>query len=210
MSTTIEAIRKQAEVWEAFKGFPDEAVVRADLAAIYLGISKKTLARLRQEGGGPPFIQNIEEGSTARNQIVNYPMGKLRGYRASKEVTSTMNAAQMRGLAFSTMEDLLEEQPYWQHTVFGKSRAGLGSKITKAYPRIIGHIQTVSDEEFASLLHDENAEVVWLSLPDAMKEDWVNPKARAPFHQAYIELLQGWIDQSNAGQEAAVLLDSLN
>lgn len=208
--STIEIIRKQVEIWEAFKDLPDEAVVRADLAAVFLGISKKTLARLRQEGGGPPYIQNIEEGSTARNQIVNYVMGKLRAYRASKEVTSSMNAAQMRGLTFATLEDLIEEQPYWQQSMFGEKRVGMGTKITKAYPRIVGHVQTVSDEEFASLLHDENAEVVWLSLPDALKEVWVSPQARTPFHEAYIELLRGWIEQSNAGQEAAVLLDSLN
>lgn len=49
--STIETIRKQVEIWEAFKGLPDEAVVRADLAAIFLGVSKKTLARLRHGRG---------------------------------------------------------------------------------------------------------------------------------------------------------------
>lgn len=202
---TIETIRKQVEIWEAFKGFPDEAVVRADLAAIYLEVSKKTLARLRQNGGGPPYIQNPEEESEARNQIVTYEMGDLRAYRASKKVKSSMNAAKMRGLAFATLEDLLEEQPFVMRTDFSKGRVGMSLDRNKSISTIMGHILTISDEDFSSLLSDKSMEVVWLPLPEALNENWASPKAREPFHNAYTKLLQGWIDQSVSGQEAAEL-----
>jgi len=203
--STIETIRKSSEIWEALQAMPDEAIVRADRAAIYLGVSKKTLARLRQNGDGPPYIQVVAEGSDARNQIVNYPMGELRAYRKSKLVTSTIHAAELRGMTFSTINDLLEEQPYWQTIIYRDSRVGMG-RAAKSYPYIIGHLLTVSDNDFLSLFHDENAEVVWMSLQDVLNERWIDAESRAPFHRAYTELLQGWIEQSNAKQEAAELM----
>lgn len=176
--TTIETIRQQVEIWEAFKNMPDEAVIRADLAAVYLGISKKTLARLRQNGGGPPYIQSNDDESTARNQIVNYVMSKLREYRNSKEVTSSMNAAQTRGLAFATTADLLEERPYVQ------SESGT----------IFGHLQTVSDEAFVALLcSDNSAKIEWLSLPEVLTKNWTSDEARKPFFDAYA-VAAGWKD----------------
>ena len=203
--TTIDTIREQVAIWEAFKDLSDEAVVRSDFAAIFLGISKKTLARLRQNGDGPPYVQVAGEGSDARNQIVNYVMGKLRAYRASKEVSSSMNAAEVRGLTFSTLEDLLEEQPFVMKTTYSNRKVGMGSEITKSKSEILGHIFTVKNEDLISLLQDENMEVVWLSLPDALKEDWANGEVRKPFNNAYSELLQGWIAESIRGQEAADL-----
>lgn len=202
----IQQVRDLAEALAIISAMPEDASIGAGLAAVFLGVNEKKLEKIRADtGSGLPYIQYPNSATKARNQDVYYVLGDLRQWRERKKVDSTLEAARIRGLTFSTMEDLLEEQPYWQQTVFGESRAVLGGEITKSYPRIIGHIQTVSDEEFASLLHDENAEVIWLSLPDALKEDWASPKARAPFHEAYIELLQGWIDQSNAGQEAAEL-----
>lgn len=203
--STIDTIREQIAIWEAFKGLSDEAVVRSDLAAIFLGISKKTLARLRQNGDGPPYVQVAEEGSDARNQIVNYVMGKLRAYRASKEVKSSMDAAEIRGKTFSTIADLLEEQPFVMKTIYSTGKVGMGDPISKSHSEILGHIFTITDEDLSSLLHDETMEVVWLSLPDALNENWSNGEARNPFHKAYTELLQGWIAESVRGQEAAEL-----
>ena len=115
----------------------------------------------------------------------------------------------MRGLAFSTLDDMLEEQPYWRRTVFGGKSVGMGREITSSYPLVIGHIQTVTDDEFSALLRDENAEVVWRSLPEVLNERWIDAESRAPFHRAYTELLHGWIEQSNAKQEAAELMSGV-
>ncbi len=204
--TTIETIRKQVEIWEAFKGLPDDSVVRADLAAIFLGISKKTLAKLRQEGDGPPYIQISAEGSTARNQLVNYVLGKLRVYRASKEVDSSIHAAKVRGLTFSSLNDLLEEQPFWQRTTVSMVKGGMGrGMVEKERTTIVGHVQTVSDSDFESLLHEPKAEVIWLSLADAMDRELSLSEARQPFHRAYIKVLEGMIEGSNRQQEVADL-----
>ena len=55
-----------------------DATRSAGLAAIFLGISEKTLARHRQNGDGPVYIQYPSSGSTSRNQKVNYKMRDLR------------------------------------------------------------------------------------------------------------------------------------
>lgn len=206
----MESLRELQDVWKQFEGLSDEAVVRADLAATFLGISKKTLARLRQEETGPPYIQVVADGSSARNQIVNYPMGELRVYRKSLLVTSPMKAAQMRGLAFETVGDLLEEQPFWQVTTTSMAKGGIGrGNVRKERCMIVGHVQTVSDKEFDSFLHDSNAEVIWLSIHDAMNRPWANAEARKLIHQAYIGLLQDLIEASNSQQLAAEIHSQL-
>ena len=93
---------------------PDDAVVDAGLAALYLGSSEKSLARYRQHGEGPPYIQYPEAKSKARNQKVNYEMGDLRKWRAKNKITSTMDAAVRRGMAFTRVNDLLATQPKYK------------------------------------------------------------------------------------------------
>ncbi|END26288.1 hypothetical protein ECP030529313_5102, partial [Escherichia coli p0305293.13] len=44
---------------------PDDTTLGVDLAALYLGISVKTLARYRQNGDGPNYIQYQSEDSKA-------------------------------------------------------------------------------------------------------------------------------------------------
>lgn len=96
--STIETLRELSEVWSLFGDMPDDATLGVDLAALYLGISVKTLARYRQNGDGPLYIQYQAEGSRVRNQRVNYLLGDLRVWRDNHKVRSTMHAAQVRGL----------------------------------------------------------------------------------------------------------------
>lgn len=204
---TIEAIRQQVEIWKAFEGLSGEATIPPELAAAYLGISKKSLARLRQNGEGPPYIQvRAESETTARNQKVNYILEDLSIYRTSQKVGSTMEAAQLRGMTFATLSDLLEEQPFWIQTIHAESKGGMGREtVSKSREVIVGHVLTVSDPEFAKLLRDPDAEVKWMSLDDAMSLSWADEEARAPFHAAYVEVLQQSINRSNQQQEAATL-----
>ena len=77
----------------------DDAVISGPLAAVYLGTTYETLTRLRQNGGGPPYIQYPEPGSKARNQKVLYRKGSLKVWRSAHEVESTLEAASIRGMA---------------------------------------------------------------------------------------------------------------
>ncbi len=76
--SVIETLRELSEVWSLFSDMPDDTTLNVDLAALYLGISVKSLARYRQNGGGPHYIQYRAEDSKARNQRVNYLLRDLR------------------------------------------------------------------------------------------------------------------------------------
>ena len=87
------------EIMNRVCGLDDDAIISAPLAALYLGVSEKTLARLRQQGDGPPYIQYPEGGSRARNQKIFYRKGALKAWRDTHEVRSTLQAASIRGMA---------------------------------------------------------------------------------------------------------------
>lgn len=70
--SVVETLREFSEVWKLFSEIPDDATLNVELASLYLGISVKSLARYRQNGGGPAYIQYQVENSKARNQRVNY------------------------------------------------------------------------------------------------------------------------------------------
>ena len=55
--SVVATLRELSEVWKLFGDMPDDTTLNAELASIYLGVSPKTLARYRQNGGGPEYIQ---------------------------------------------------------------------------------------------------------------------------------------------------------
>lgn len=164
--STIETLRAMSEVWSLFSDIPDDATIGVDLAALYLGVSVKTLARYRQNGDGPPYVQYQSSDSKARNQRVNYLLGDLRAWRDNHRVSSTMHAAQVRGLAFTTLSDFTYPQPFWS----SNNRA------------IIGHALKVKDEAFRNYLKDSNYELIWISIEHALLEKWVWADERKYWH----------------------------
>ena len=171
------------EIVSAISNIPDEVSVSAEVAALFLGISLKSLARLRQSNDGPPYTQYPQAGSKARNQRVNYIMRSLREWRNKHIVTSTMNAAVRRGMAFSRVNDLVIPQPFWS------SRG-----------EIINHAFCLTIEEFATYLNDPDASLLWIKWSTALSQNWKINAIREPFHSAYLRLLSDLIkaaDQSN-------------
>ena len=84
--SVVETLREFSEVWKLFSEIPDDATLNVELASLYLGISVKSLARYRQNGGGPAYIQYQVENSKARNQRVNYLLKDLRAWRDNHKV----------------------------------------------------------------------------------------------------------------------------
>ncbi|ECL1668562.1 hypothetical protein FPN01_23235, partial [Salmonella enterica] len=85
----VETLRDHSEAWELFKGLPDDATLNVELSALYLCVSVKTLARYRQNGDGPAYIQYQAGNSKARNQRVNYLFSDLKAWRNSHKVVSS-------------------------------------------------------------------------------------------------------------------------
>jgi len=183
--SAIETLREMSEVWNLFGDMPDDATVGVELAALYLGVSVKTLARYRQNGDGPPYVQYQSSDSKARNQRINYLLGDLRAWRNGHRVKSTMQAAQVRGLTFTMLSDLTCPQPFWK----------AGSK------GLIDHALRVTDEAFKIYLKNHNFELIWISVEQALLEDWINSEERNNWHSAYIEILNEMIMSSVALQQ---------
>ncbi|HBK4689133.1 TPA: hypothetical protein LLS49_002200 [Serratia marcescens] len=197
--SVVETLRELSEVWKLFGDMPDDTTLSVDLAALYLGISVKSLARYRQNGGGPHYIQYQAEDSKARNQRINYLLKDLRSWRDSHRVSSTMHAAQVRGLAFTSLSDFCEPQPFWCIT----NGSGSASKI-------ISHALIIPDDEFKYNLLDPTAEVIWISIEEALFIAWVNKDERSIWHKVFTSVLKNIALASDAEQEKYILNDNLN
>lgn len=189
----IETLRELSEVWRLFGDMPDDTTLSVDLAALYLGISVKTLARYRQNGGGPEYIQYQSDESKARNQRVNYLLKDLRLWRDNHKIKNTMHAAQVRGLAFNSLLDFCEPQPFWN------------IKILPNNWRIVSHALTIYEEDFKNLLLEPNADIVWLSIEEALFQVWQTADERQKWNDIFKEFLNEIISASNAAQEKHLL-----
>lgn len=188
--SAIDTLREYAEVWRLFGSMPDDATLSAEVSALHLGVSVKTLARYRQTGNGPAYIQYQAEDSKARNQRVNYLLGDLRTWRDRHKVSSTMEAAQVRGLAFTSLVDFIEPEPFW--TIDNK---------------IYSHVLTVSDEIFKELLNTSRAEVIWISVEKVLSEDWHTARERQRWNDLFVGVMTGLVDACVAEQERHVLYE---
>ena len=188
----IETLRELSEVWKLFGDMPDDTTLNVELTALYLGISVKTLARYRQNGDGPPYIQYPTGNSKARNQRVNYLLGDLRIWRNGNKVVSTMKAAQVRGLAFNSLIDFTIPQPFWQIN---------NSAELQNRNKILSHALRTPDERFKLYLNEERVHIVWVSIEEALSWDWTDLNERQVFNDSFVELLNNLIQLSNSAQE---------
>ncbi|RRO01055.1 hypothetical protein [Pectobacterium aquaticum] len=198
--STVETLRSLSEVWELFGGMPDDSILSADLAALYLGVSVKTLARYRQSGSGPQYIQYQSEDSKARNQRINYLLKDLRSWRDNHKVSNTMHAAQVRGLAFKSLLDFCQPQPFWQVSEKINSTATAQSKI-------LSHALTIPDDDFKKNLLEPNADVVWISIENALFQKWENKEERIIWHEIFTSTLDNITRASESEQERYTLND---
>ncbi|MDL4577521.1 hypothetical protein [Citrobacter freundii] len=192
----VATLRDLSEVWKLFGDMPDDTTLNVDLAALYLGISVKTLARYRQNGGGPEYIQYQSEDSKARNQRVNYLLKDLKVWRDAHKVKNSMEAAQVRGLAFNSLIDFTIEQPFWHID------NELDSDNRK---KILSHALKTPEERFKLYLKEEQVKISWISIEEAMSWEWAYFNERQVFHNLFVEFLNDLIQYSNSAQETLEL-----
>lgn len=194
--SVVATLRDLSEVWQLFGNMPDDTALNVELTALYLGISVKTLARYRQNGDGPPYIQYQAGNSKARNQRVNYLLGDLRIWRDGYKVVSTMQAAQVRGLAFNSLIDFTIPQPFWRID---------NSAELQNRNKILSHALRTPEERFKIYLAEKHINIVWISVEEALLLDWTDLTERQVFHDSFINLLNDSIQLSTAAQESLVL-----
>ncbi|MCH9328964.1 hypothetical protein MMP96_10260 [Enterobacter hormaechei] len=192
----VATLRELSEVWKLFGDMPDDTTLNAELAAIYLGVSPKTLARYRQNGGGPEYIQYQEENSKARNQRINYLLKDLKIWRDAHKVKNSMEAAQVRGLAFNSLIDFTIPQPFWH----------IDNELDSDNKnKILSHALRTPEERFKIYLEEKHIKIVWISVEEALLLDWTDLTERQVFHDSFVNLLNDSIQLSTAAQENLVL-----
>ncbi|HAU3195292.1 TPA: hypothetical protein JDE59_001980 [Salmonella enterica subsp. diarizonae] len=192
----IATLRELSEVWKLFGDMPDDTVLNVELTALYLGISVKTLARYRQNGGGPEYIQYQEGNSKARNQRVNYLLGDLRVWRNSHKVKNSMEAAQVRGLAFNSLIDFTIPQPFWH----------IDSSVElQNRNKILSHALRTPEERFKIYLAEKHTNIIWISIEEALLLEWTDLNERQVFNDSFVNFLSDLIQHSTSAQENLVL-----
>lgn len=176
------------------------AVVSRDAAARFLGMSTKTLYRIIQKGEGPPFVKR-SVGSRSQNERVYFPYPQLNAWKEAQTQYSSPDQRQklreeaerarlraelanleaqaaalrralresgdLRIMAFEGLTSLTEPHPW----VMGPSR-------------VLGHALIVSDQDL------EEGDLIWLSLEEALAEDWADLAAHGQFTEIYVGVLQ--------------------
>ncbi|MFS8291556.1 hypothetical protein [Enterobacter hormaechei] len=198
--SVIATLRELSEVWKLFGDMPDDTALNVELTALYLGISVKSLARYRQNGEGPPYIQYQAGNSKARNQRVNYLLGDLRIWRDGYKVVSTMQAAQVRGLAFNSLIDFTIPQPFWHID---------NSAELQNRNKILSHALRTPEERFKLYLKEDRLKISWISIEESLSWEWADLNERQVFNNTFVEFLSSLIQLSNSMQENLILKNIL-
>ncbi|SFN18185.1 hypothetical protein SAMN05428971_0394 [Candidatus Pantoea varia] len=80
--SAIETLSEMSEVWRLFNDMPDDATIGIDLAALYLGVNVRNIARYRQKGDDPHYFSTtLLEAKPATNEsiifLVTFVPGKM-------------------------------------------------------------------------------------------------------------------------------------
>jgi hypothetical protein len=195
LSPTIKEQLRQARVRADMAQMPDATPIDSELAAVYLCTSSATLKRMRSEGTGPKYQQpQTIAGTTARNQKIVYLMGELKRWLEGQSTASTMNAAELRGTMFATLQSLGVPEPFW----VGKH---------KGMEAILGHV--LATPLTPELIAGEAAHIEWIEWPGALRMGWSNGAQRKVFEVPYTALLTGALEAASAGREATELMEVL-
>jgi hypothetical protein len=189
-------------------------------AARYLDMSLTTLGELMKAGKGPPHIKN-DAASAAMNQHIHFPWPELVTWDQARTVYSSpeqreqlqeesKRVALRRELAdleaqAATLRRALRESGDRRIMAFDGVAA-----LTEPHPwifdgdRLLGHALIVSDDDL------EDGDWVYLSLEDALLEDWVDLERHEHFTAAFVGALNAAIGQAQSYHKRLRLLAEAN
>jgi hypothetical protein len=193
----IQQMILEARVRDELSRLSDDTAVPPELAALFLGVSESTLRRMR-DGTGPKYVQpkSTSKGSEGlgRNQAIMYRIGELKAWQKNNQFSSTIEAAQARGLCFASLLDLATEQPFL-------------TRVDKSQ-RVIGHGLAVPLTKTRRLLQGAKARILWMAWEEALALTWESSAARGPFERAFSSALSRAEGSSFAGREATEVVEA--
>lgn len=188
---TVGPTLAQLEAWERIDALPDGYPLKTAEAAVFITFSVATLERLRTKGSGPDYFQGgiRRDGSQpapeGTNQHVRYFKPDLLAWRKRGMVSSTMQAAKLKGQVFATIFDLAETHPFY---------------IDPADGGVAGMVEHTPIETVIARLGEW--EIVWMAATEAASQRWSNLAA----HQEMADKIQSAL--SNVQNSIAASLEA--
>jgi hypothetical protein len=160
---TVGPTLAQLEAWERIKALPEDYPLKTAEAAVFITFSVATLERLRTKGTGPDYFQGgiRRDGSQpapeGTNQHVRYFKPDILAWRQRGMVSSTMQAAKLKGHVFATIFDLAETHAFY---------------IDPADGGVAGMVEHTPIETVIARLGEW--EIVWMPATEAASQRWSN------------------------------------
>lgn len=159
---------------------PDDELNSVE-AAIYTGVSTRTLKRAIDAGKGPERGKTPNTtGSNAVNQHTRYRKADLDAWRANNRSFDTFTGA------FNAFDDLVVDEPW-----------------IMAGNRVVGHLFDVGDvDDLMAIL--ASGEVEFLRLDEALRERWIDISLRSSYQAKLAEIFETTLSdvQSAADRDA--------
>lgn len=146
----------ELETLDLLHRLPDTVLLKTSEAAVLLRTSVRSLERLRQSAGGPPYMQGGAQGASGANQKCLYRKGDLLEWVESNMVSSNVEAAIRKGQLFRTIHDLAEERPYW----------------VDATGKVSGAVENTEVGDFLKRMGNPMWEIEWLSAEESSLRSW--------------------------------------
>lgn len=178
--TNILKHEEMVKIIDSLSAASDDLIVNAEKAALYLGISPSNLSRYRNLGNGPEYIQYPSLNTSARNQKIQYKMKALRDWQSKHTFKSTLDAANKRCMTFSTVNDLIQTQPFW-------IKGNL----------ILSLVSESNAEVFARNFIDMELTVGWLNWQKVFSKDYSLTNEMITHKDKYVRLLRKLLDKAN-------------
>ncbi|MBK6650992.1 MAG: hypothetical protein IPG42_15705 [Betaproteobacteria bacterium] len=115
----------ELDPWQRIDAMPANRPLKTGEAAVFMTFSIATLERMRVKGTGPDYFQGgmRRDGSQpapeGTNQHIRYFKEDIQAWWDRGKVSSTMQAAKLKGQLFTTIFELAEEHPFYINPVNG-------------------------------------------------------------------------------------------
>lgn len=149
--------------WERIKALPEDYPLKTGEASIFMTFSVATLERLRVKGTGPDYFQGgirrdgKQPAADGPNQHIRYFKPDIKAWFDRGKVSSTMQAAKLKGQVFATVFDLAETHAFY---------------IDPADGGVAGMVEHTRIETVIARLG--SWEIVWMPATEAASRRWSN------------------------------------
>jgi hypothetical protein len=186
---TVGPTLAELDAWQRIDALPDGYPLKTAEAAVFITFSVATLERMRIKGTGPDYFQGgiRRDGSQpapeGTNQHVRYFKPDIRAWRQRGMVSSTMQAAKLKGHVFATIFDLAETHAFY---------------IDPADGGVAGMVEHTPIETVIARLGEW--EIAWMPATEAASQRWSNLAA----HKELAVKLQSVLSSLQSGIAASL------